>query len=140
MYKVCKTFKVPIGHRLSKHKGLCKNIHGHNLKIEVELMTEVLNWNDMVIDFHKLKEEVNKTLDKYDHTTLFNIKDVENAEFFTQAGYRVEYISPLDQDPTAEVFSHFLYRVLSERFRMDDIKVGFVRIWENDDSYAEYSE
>jgi 6-pyruvoyltetrahydropterin/6-carboxytetrahydropterin synthase len=140
MYKVCKTFKVPIGHRLSKHKGLCKNIHGHNLKIEIELTTSDLDKNDMVIDFHELKSIANDILDKYDHTTIFNIKDKNNAAFFQTAGYRTAYISPLDVDPTAEVFSRFIYDKLVERFNLDNIYVGFVRVWENDDSYAEYME
>jgi 6-pyruvoyltetrahydropterin/6-carboxytetrahydropterin synthase len=140
MYKVCKTFKVPIGHRLSKHKGLCKNIHGHNLKIQVTLSRDELNEDDMVIDFHKLKEVVNGVLDKYDHTTLFNINDIDNANFFTEAGYRVEYISMLDEDPTAEVFSKYLWNKLTHEFRFDGVAVDSVRIWENDDSYAEYME
>jgi len=138
MYKICKTFKVPIGHRLSKHVGLCKNIHGHNLKIQVELMSERLNTDDMVIDFHDVKEIVNKYLEKYDHTTLFNKADKENIDFFKKAGYRVRHISQTNEDPTAEVFSRYLFGIFQQTFK--DIQVGFVRIWENDDSYAEYTE
>mgnify|MGYP001089992700 CR=1 FL=1 len=82
MYKVCKTFKVPIGHRLSKHKGLCKNVHGHNLKLEIQLSCHTLDENDMVIDFGDLKYVVGDFLSKFDHATIFNPTDIMNIEFF----------------------------------------------------------
>jgi len=140
MYKVCKTFKVPIGHRLSKHAGLCKNIHGHNLKLQIQLRCDGLDANDMVIDFGDLKEIVKEILGKYDHTTIFNITDKANIDFFKDQGYRYEVISESNQDPTAEVLSEYLYKLLELRFNLDNIYVDFVRVWENDNSYAEYSE
>lgn len=138
MYKVCKTFKVPIGHRLSKHKGLCKNIHGHNLKLEIQLTAHTLNFNDMVIDFADLKKIVAEYLEKYDHTTIFNPTDERNIQFFKEEGYRIEFISDSDQDPTAEVLSKFLFDNLRDAFPGKIVE--FVRVWENDNSYAEYSE
>jgi 6-pyruvoyltetrahydropterin/6-carboxytetrahydropterin synthase len=140
MYKVCKTFKVPIGHRLSKHKGLCKNIHGHNLKLQIQLRCDGLDANDMVIDFGDLKTIVAELLGKYDHTTIFNITDKVNIDFFKSQGYRYEFISEDNQDPTAEVLSEYLYKLLELRFNLDNIYVDFVRVWENDNSYAEYME
>ena len=77
MYKVTKLFKVPIGHRLSCHKGLCKNIHGHNLKIEVEVSCEELNENGMVIDFSDLKAMTNEIIDEWDHALFINFMDQE---------------------------------------------------------------
>lgn len=142
MYKVFKRFKVPIGHRLSKHCGLCKNIHGHNLVIEVQLSTDNLNDNDMVIDFKDLKTYVNDILEKFDHTTILNRNDTESGKFLEKAGFRVEYINALDRDPTAEVFSAYLYKRFQSIFCKAPfyLKVDFVRVWENDDSMAEYSE
>jgi 6-pyruvoyltetrahydropterin/6-carboxytetrahydropterin synthase len=138
MYKVCKTFRVPIGHRLSKHVGLCKNIHGHNLKIQIELFSHTLNENDMVIDFGDLKHYIEDFLSKYDHTTIFNPNDKENIIFFKSQGYRIEFLSIEDQDPTAEVLSKYIFDKLRTAFK--GCGISFVRVWENDNSYAEYSE
>ena len=80
MYNVTRTFRIPVGHRLSCHQGLCKNIHGHNLKLQVSLKSESLNDNYMVIDFADLKEMVNKIIKKWDHCLILNESDVEYVE------------------------------------------------------------
>lgn len=138
MYKVFKRFKLPIGHRLSKHKGRCFNFHGHNFVIEIQLSTPELNRDDMVIDFHDLKKFVNMVIDKFDHAVVLNPNDKKNIEFFKEAGYRIEFISNGDHDPTAEVFSRYLYSEFTNTFSVHT--VDFVRVWESDDSMAEYSE
>lgn len=138
MYSVCKRFRVPVGHRLSKHKGLCHNIHGHNLLIEVSMSCETLNDDDMVVDFHDFKDKVTKILDVFDHTTLLNPTDDQSIKFFKDADYRMEFITDQNQDPTAEVFCEFLFKKIEEEF--GELLINFVRIWENDNSYAEYSE
>lgn len=138
MYSVVKRFRVPVGHRLSKHKGLCHNIHGHNLLIEVSMGSETLNSDDMVVDFHDFKDKVTELLDVYDHTTLLNPTDEKSIKFFKDAGYRMEFITSDNQDPTAEVFCKYLFKNIEMIF--GELIINFVRIWENDNSYAEYSE
>jgi 6-pyruvoyltetrahydropterin/6-carboxytetrahydropterin synthase len=81
MYKIEKRFTVPIGHRLSKHPGLCSSIHGHNLTILVGVKSPTLNTNDMVIDFSNLKDIVNEVIKVWDHCLLLNECD-ENIEVF----------------------------------------------------------
>jgi 6-pyruvoyltetrahydropterin/6-carboxytetrahydropterin synthase len=143
MYILRKEFKIPIGHRLSKHKGLCKNIHGHNLIIVVELKSEMLNENDMVLDFHDLKLIVNDLLKVFDHTTILNIVDKDNIEFFKKQNYRTESISTLAEDPTAEVFAkHLFYKIGDELEALNLInkpEVNFIRVWENDSGAAQFS-
>ena len=153
MYIVRKIFKFPIGHRLMKHEGLCKNIHGHNLKIEVQVSSKTLSKNDMVIDFKDLKTIVNDILKEFDHCTIFNTWDEENIEYFQKHGYKFTCISSGDADPTAEMLSRYLFKSIRNKInntKRDDrygafyvpqiINVDFVRVWENDDSMAEYRE
>ncbi len=141
MYKVRKQFHVPIGHRLSKHCGLCKNVHGHNLMIEVQLKSDVLNTNDMVIDFSYLKETVKKLfLDRMDHCTILNESDRKTIEGIERV-QEVGKIVLCPSDPTAEFLSKSLYDMLKENYSdMSTIKVDYVRIWESDSACAEYSE
>jgi len=138
MYSVCKRFRIPVGHRLSKHRGACHNIHGHNLLIEVSMSSETLNSDDMVVDFHTFKDEVGALINKYDHATLLNPTDEKSIQFFKEAGYKTGFITSENKDPTAEVFCKFLFKNIEIMF--GELIINFVRIWENDNSYAEYSE
>jgi 6-pyruvoyltetrahydropterin/6-carboxytetrahydropterin synthase len=136
VYNVTRTFHVPVGHRLSMHKGLCKNIHGHNLKIQVSIRCFELNDNGMVIDFSDLKEIVNNYLEAWDHSLLLNSRDdlanyaQKNSKTFFTAG-----------DPTAENLCKYLFARISGELGIiqKTLTVNFIRIWENDDSYAEYN-
>ena len=139
MYKVRKLFSLPIGHRLSKHQGLCKNIHGHNIKIEVQLKSGQLNENDMIIDFHDLKIMVNKILDDFDHATILNEKDVETINYVNSCGDGKLIVMTAGNDPTAERLSKFIYDELQILCESAHIFLDFVRIWENDTSMAEYN-
>lgn len=136
MYRVEKTFRVPVGHRLSKHAGLCKNIHGHNLKIKVSLSTTETDSNDMVVDFSDIKAIVNPILAEFDHACLFNPTDetVKKLE-----GFKLVSITDTDTDPTAEVFCKYLYDRIDAKVSLYGIKLDYVRIWESDDSMAEYT-
>ena len=135
MYTVEKTFRIPMGHRLSKHKGLCKNFHGHNFVIKVKVASKTLDENDMVIDFSDLKSIVNGVLEYFDHGMILNEKDPLKEALI---GFRTWAFS---SDPTAE----FLCRYFFEHIDLDlqqkarpDIWLVSVKIWENEDSVAEY--
>lgn len=140
MFKIKRIFRVPIGHRLSKHTGLCKNIHGHNLRIEVELLSFYLDQNDMVMDFSNLKKLVEQIIDKWDHAMFVNSEDI------TSGNLNGKLLAVRYADPTAEVLSKFIYDELEEflpiRYDVHSHPIGpivwQVSIWENDDSCATY--
>ena len=147
MYKVRKLFRVPVGHRLSKHQGLCNNLHGHNLKIEVQIRSETLNKNDMVIDFHDLKKIVNDILEPFDHCTILNSQDLYYMNFLKEQGSKfwvLDVDMEFDIDPTAEFLAEHFYKEIDLHLGFEkiyeSISVDFVRVWENDDGMAEYSE
>ena len=144
MYIIRKIFRVPVGHRLSKHRGLCKNLHGHNFKIEVQLKSNLLDDNDMVMDFKDIKEIVNSVLDDFDHCTILNSSDLKFIDFCEDNNLKYSVIGIGNQDPTAEVFCKELYLKISDlvnrKVGLEEVIVDFVRIWENDNSMAEYRE
>ena len=73
MLSVTKRFEISYSHRLPKHKGKCKQLHGHNAMVEVEISVkdEELNTCGMVVDFGDLKWRVNEDiLDRLDHQHL----------------------------------------------------------------------
>lgn len=85
MYTIRKRMEVAGSHCLSlPYESKCKNIHGHNWIIEVEIQGPDLNMEGMLIDFTHIKEVVNRL----DHQ---NINEV---------------IGPLN--PTAEIIARWI--------------------------------
>lgn len=61
-------------HFLSGYEGKCSNIHGHRWTIDICINSEELisegNQKGMVIDFTKLKSEIKKMVNEYDHSFI----------------------------------------------------------------------
>lgn len=141
MYHIEKKFTIATGHRLSKHEGLCKNIHGHNLIILVGLRAESLNDKDMIADFGDIKILVNTFLDRYDHCLLLNINndtDLELGRILVAKDFKV---TMLDFEPTAECLSKIFYTHLKEILEpVFNCELEYVTVYENENSKATYTE
>jgi len=76
MITVVKRFEFCYGHNLPDYAGLCRNLHGHNAVVEVEVgkFLDVKGGGNeypgMVIDFSILKKIVAPILEKLDHQLL----------------------------------------------------------------------
>lgn len=121
---VCKKFHFCYAHLLPHHKGKCKNLHGHNGVLEVEVSLDEYNSNHspeedgMVIDFGKLKEIVTKSIiNRFDHTNL-------NNTF---------------RNPTAENLCDEFWSILQAHLP-PYVELKRIRLYETDDSYAEITE
>jgi len=149
-YILKKRFHISIGHRLSKHKKLCKNIHGHNITVEVELSSTILNENDMIIDFSDVKKIMNKLLDAFDHALLLNKfdelitydrntdRDIDKIIYDRGTNVDNFKIIYFDGDPTAENLSKYffdaIHKMISDIDEYKHIKLNSIRIWESNDS------
>jgi len=97
--RVSYTFELPMGHRLHRHKGKCRFLHGHNYLITVTLHGAIEPTSGMIIDFHELKEACRTVFDEYDHAFCLE----EGDPFFTLHPNLDELnIKILDVPPTAE--------------------------------------
>ena len=64
MYYVTKRIEISGSHSLTlDYESKCSNLHGHNWIITVMCRSRELNANGMVVDFSKIKEEVERYLD-----------------------------------------------------------------------------
>lgn len=137
IYEVERRFELPIGHRLNKNKGLCKSIHGHNIFIYVKVGRDILNENDMVIDFSDLKRIVQLCLVTWDHALFLN--KLDEGKINKELILRVQY---MDSDPTAEKLCEILYNEIKQLLPSIDkeVKLLEVRIFENENSQAIYRE
>jgi 6-pyruvoyltetrahydropterin/6-carboxytetrahydropterin synthase len=140
MYKIEKRFTFPMGHRLSKHQGRCFSMHGHNFTVLVGVKSEILNTNDMVVDFSDLKELVKDYFDQLDHCLLLNEIDRDIADNAEKMGMRVKLVP---HDPTAEKLAEDIYNHVELQLAMNKdmvtVKVDYVTVYENENSKATYT-
>lgn len=100
------TVEFSAAHRLSFHKGQCKNLHGHTWKVEVAVWQA--EYKDMVVDFGEIKSIIREELD---HKVLVYEQDdplVEATHFFPRKLFTFE--------TTAENIAMWIKLVMIERF------------------------
>jgi len=130
--RVTKTLRFCAAHRLTNHKGRCKNLHGHNYRVDVTLEAKERDDNGMVCDFGRIKARIGEWIDdNWDHAVILNYRD-PLLRYVRQNGWR--YYTFGVNDPTAEEMAAAL---LSRFHFVDDASVVRVRVWETEDSYAE---
>jgi 6-pyruvoyltetrahydropterin/6-carboxytetrahydropterin synthase len=93
--------KVPEGHR-------CRNLHGHNYRIEIVLRGDV-DARGFVMDFGDVDKVLQPLLAQVDHKLLNEVPGLEN--------------------PTAEIIAQWFLDRIDAAAR--------VKVWENDDCWAE---
>ena len=110
---ITKSFSFAGAHHLPKHPGKCKNLHGHEWKLEVTISGQIDAETGMIIDFSDLKKIVNENvIDKLDHS----------------------YLNGIIENPTAEEIAIWIWNHLKERLE----GLYEVKIWETPKSFAIY--
>lgn len=139
MYRISKEFTFAMGHRLSNHKGACRNFHGHNYTVIVGLQSKFLNADGMVMDFSVLKEMVNEYLDELDHALMVNSTD-EDFVIKIQDHFSDMKIVVTPYDPTAENMAREIYTHISKVLNPElGVDLDYVTVYETDTSQATYS-
>jgi 6-pyruvoyltetrahydropterin/6-carboxytetrahydropterin synthase len=109
-------------HRLRGYNGKCENMHGHNWKLQVNVIAEKLNEIDIAIDFHEIKKMAKEVVLPLDHSFLNDIFP------FTE------------KNPSSENIAKWIHDSLKKRINNDNIRVSAVTVWESDTSSASYYE
>lgn len=109
-------------HSLRGYPGDCANLHGHNWKIEVEIVGQELNEIGMVIDFKQIKKHAKEVVKALDHKFLNDI----------------EYFKTIN--PTAENIAQYLFRQIQQRIEAPNVTMHQITVWENDRNCVIYSE
>ena len=131
--RVTKRVSFEAAHFLPNYEGQCSHLHGHSYKLEITLSGLINDDNDckrsdgfieptkaMVLDFSNIKNAIMSVVGKYDHSYLNDFFLVPTAEVMVVSIYK-EFV---------EFASHY---TVPEGFRVESIK-----LWETEDSYAEY--
>ena len=108
-------------HTLAGYPGACSRMHGHNWKVEVEVIASQLDQTGMAIDFKRIKQAANEVGNRLDHRYLNDIP-------------------PFDQvNPTAENIAAWFFQELSSNLNTEHAKVHSVTLWETDRACVKYS-
>ncbi len=118
MYNLKVEAHFSAAHNLRNYKGKCEELHGHNWKVEADVLCNKLDKSGMVLDFKYLKNELNKILEALDHKYLNGIA------YFKKA------------NPTSENIASYIYKRLKPQVRA----LKSITVWESEDACATYSE
>ena len=120
---------------LTNHEGLCKNLHGHTYRVDVSVSCGDGMSGDMVMDFKELKRIANETIcDRFDHAFMYNTAspgETEIAAVVERNGMRT---APIPFRSTAENLAKLFFAELEKKIA----GLSSVRVWETQDSSAEY--
>lgn len=119
-------------HTLRGYPGACSRMHGHNWKVEAEVIATELNEIGMAIDFKEIKQEVRAIAKQLDHHYLNDLNAFQEI------------------NPTAENIARYFYVELSRRLNKGDgkfdanrhpqVKVSSLTLWETERACVRYSE
>lgn len=109
-------------HTLRDYPGDCRRMHGHNWKLEVEVVTDRLDDTGMGVDFRVIKNAARDLAKTLDH-------------------YYLNDIPPFDKvNPTAENIAAYFFNGLSQTLNQPHLRVSAVTLWETDRACVRYTE
>jgi len=109
-------------HTLRGYPGACARMHGHNWKVEAEVVACALDDMGMGVDFKVIKQATRAIAEQLDHRYL------NDLEPFAQL------------NPTAENIAAHFYKQLSTQLNGEHIKVHAVTLWETERACVRYAE
>jgi 6-pyruvoyltetrahydropterin/6-carboxytetrahydropterin synthase len=122
MYEVTIEASFSAAHSLRNYRGRCEDLHGHNWKVEVTVVSDDLDEIGLAIDFKILKEKTRAIIDQLDH-------------------HHLNELSPFAQrNPSSENIARYLFEQLKEDLKGERVRLSKVTVWESEGSKATYYE
>jgi len=121
MYRVDIEREFSAAHNLRGYQGNCSELHGHNWAVQAIIKANDLDSIGIAVDFRKLKSELDKILNDFDH------KNLSELDCFKKL------------NPTSEVIAKVVFDRLSEALNDERVEVEKIRICESPGSGATYS-
>jgi 6-pyruvoyltetrahydropterin/6-carboxytetrahydropterin synthase len=130
---ITKRLEIDAGHRLMKHEGKCRNVHGHRYAFDITCSADKLDEVGRVIDFSVVKAVVGGWLDeKLDHGFIAQAGDpiIEWLKLNDQKLHVVDF------SPTAENLSAYVLEVAQRLLLPHGVQVRHIRCWETPSSFS----
>ena len=109
-------------HHLRNYHGKCEDLHGHNWKVEVLVISDTLDEGGMVLDFTILKASTREVLETLDHKYLNELPDF------------------LETNPSSENISRYIFDKLKPLLDNQKTRLKQVTVWESENACASYAE
>jgi 6-pyruvoyltetrahydropterin/6-carboxytetrahydropterin synthase len=109
-------------HHLRDYQGKCKNVHGHNWKVDVYVECDKLNDIGISIDFYDVRKALKGIIDHLDHSDLNNLPQFQS------------------ENPSSENIAKYIYRELNSRSVAPGVSVIKVCVAENSSCAVTYWE
>lgn len=123
------------GHRLLKHAGKCRHLHGHRYKVEVtcQLVHGAVDAQGMVIDFGTVKTHLGGWIDTHlDHGLMVEVGDALGKA--TEAeGLKVFWMTCA---PTAENLAALLLKHGRALLVGGGVSIQSITVWETPNCFA----
>ena len=132
--------KFCAGHRLYRHESKCAFFHGHNYRVDIEVVPAAgggeVDEVGRVVDFSLIKKRMLGWLDaNWDHAFLVYEEDA-NALAAVQMVEPTKYFV-MPWNPTAENMARYLLEVVAPAVLGDlGVVAGKVAVWETDEACA----
>lgn len=120
MYEITVLSHFSGAHRLRYLHGKCEDLHGHNWKVEVSVVSNRIGKEGVVIDFGLLKQKVEKIMKTLDHTYLNDLP----------------YFSGIE--PSSENIAKYIFDRLKIELRGIHATLNKVTAWESETAFATY--
>ena len=131
MHSVTKIIHFCYGHRLLQYRGKCRDLHGHNGTVEIELAAKALDRRGMVRDFTEIKRAIQGWIDAHLDHKMILCQDDPVLPLLRKAK---EPLYVIDVNPTAENLAKLIY----DHTKRLGFPVTSVRLWETGSSFATY--
>ena len=125
---IIRRFEWVAAHRLTQHRGKCRNLHGHQYAIELTVSGDVCA-DGMVVDFGILDETFGAFIkNELDHSTMIKRDDPLGIEaLLVAAGLRCHVV---DFETSAENLAAYLLGVARAMLADRPITIASARVWE----------
>lgn len=124
------------GHRLLKHEGKCRHVHGHRYRVELTCQATCLDEVGRVIDFGVVKAVVGGWIDEnLDHGFIAQHGDPV-ADHLRELGSKL-YMVPFS--PTSENLARFVGERATGLLSPHGVEVTAVKLWETPNCYSTWS-
>jgi len=120
MYEIGVRGRFSAAHRIEGYDGSCAALHGHNWEVEVYVRGDRPDGSGMLLDFRRLKSDLNGVLELLDHHNLNDVPALEG------------------RNPTSETIARFVFERVAGMLRGESCGVDRVTVRETADTAATY--
>ena len=120
MFKLKVEGAFEAAHRIVGYPGKCNRLHGHNWRVEIELIGSELDELGMLVDFGEAKKYLSEVLNTLDHNYINDLPSFS------------------DKNPTAENLAKYIYDELDKRLKDKQATLTSVSVYESPHSSVTY--